>query len=42
MDQQKVFCDVFEKKEASLDYKNTASKNPSNMHFSKSVSPWFL
>ena len=41
-DQEIVFCDGYEGKEAFLDHKNIGSKNHPNLHFFKEVSPWFL
>ena len=35
-------CEVQERKEAFLDYKNTDFKKVPNLHNSKGVSPWFL
>ena len=42
MDQEKVFFEGSETKEAFLDQKNVSSKNNQNLHFFKLVSPWFL
>ena len=42
MDQEKVFFEASESKEAFLDQKNIGSKNHQNLHFFKGVSPWFL
>ena len=41
-DQEIVFCDFKEGKEAFLDHKNIVTKNHRNFYFSKGVSPWFL
>ena len=41
MDQEKVFFEASESKEAFLDQKNIGSKNHQNLHFFKGVSPWF-
>ena len=35
MDQEKVFCEDSERKEAFLDHKNIGSRNHQNLHFSK-------
>ena len=42
MDQEKVFCEGSEGKEAFLDHKNIGSINLQNIPFFKGVSPWFL
>ena len=42
MDQEKVFGEVLERKDAFLGYKNIDLKKPLNLHFSKGVSPWFF
>ena len=41
MDQEKVFCEGSERKEAFLDHKNIGTKNHPNLHFFKGLSPWF-
>ena len=40
--QEKVFCDILDKKNAFLDYKKIKLKKSNNWDFSKGVSPWFL
>ena len=35
-------CEVQERKEAFLDYKNTDFKKAPNLHNSEGASPWFL
>ena len=42
MDQEKVFFEGSERKEAFLDHENIGSKNHKKWHFFKGVSPWFL
>ena len=42
MDQGKVFCEGFERKEAYLDHKVIGTKRHQNLHFFKEVSPQFL
>ena len=42
MDQEKVFFEGSERKEAFLDHENIGSKNHQNWHFFKVVSLWFL
>ena len=37
--QEKVFYDIFDRKNAFLDYKNINLKNSKNWNFSKRVSP---
>ena len=37
MDQQKVFCDAFERKQAFLDYKKISLKNPKIYIFPKGL-----
>ena len=39
MDQGKVFCEGFERKEAYLDHKVIGTKRHQNLHFFKEVSP---
>ena len=39
--QEKVFCNVLDRKLAFLDYKNIDLKKSQNWYFSKGVSPWF-
>ena len=41
-EQEVVFFEGSERKEAFLEQKNSGSKNHQNLHFSKGVSPWFL
>ena len=41
MDDEKVFCEGSERKEAFLHHKNIGSKSNSNLNFFKGVSPWF-
>ena len=41
-DEEIVFLDFKEGKEAFLDQKNIESKNHKNLHFFKEISPWFL
>ena len=40
-DQQNVFYDILEQKNAFLGYKNKKFKKSKNWHFSKGVNPWF-
>ena len=42
MDQEIVFFEGSERKEAFLDQKNIGSKIHQILHFFKAVSPWFL
>ena len=42
MDQEIVFCEGSEGKEAFLDHGNIRLKNHQNLHLLKGVSPWFL
>ena len=42
IDQQNVFYDILERKNAFLEYKNKKFKKWKNWHFSKGVNPWFL
>ena len=42
MDQEKVFFEGSDRKEALLEQKNIGSKEHQNMHFFKVLSPWFL
>ena len=37
-----MFCDILDKKNAFLDYKNIKLKKSNNLDFSKDVSPWFF
>ena len=39
--QENVFCDILERKNTFLSYKNMRSKKSKNWHFSKGVNPWF-
>ena len=39
--QENVFCDILERKNAFLDYKNKKFKQSQNWHFSKGVNPCF-
>ena len=41
-DQEIVFCDGYQGKEAFLDHKNISSKNHQNLHYFKGFSPWFF
>ena len=41
LDQENVFYDILERKNAFQRYKNKKSKKPKNWHFSKGVNPWF-
>ena len=41
IDQENVFCDILEWKNAFLGYKNKKFKKSKNWHFSKGVNPWF-
>ena len=41
-DQEIVFCEGYERKEAFLDHKNIGSKKHYNWYFLKGVSRWFL
>ena len=41
-DQEIVFCESLQGKEAFLNHKNINSKNPQNLHFFERVSPWSL
>ena len=41
LDQENVFYDILEQKNAFLGYKNKKSKKSKNWHFSKGVNPWF-
>ena len=38
---ENVFCDILERKNTFLGYKNKKFKKSKNWHFSKGVSPWF-
>ena len=38
--QENVFCDILERKNAFLGYKNKKFKKSKNCHFSKGVNPW--
>ena len=40
-DQENVFYDILERKNAFLGYKNKKFKKSKNWHFSKGVNPWF-
>ena len=39
--EKNFFCDILERKNAFLGYKNKEFKKPKNWHFSKGVNPWF-
>ena len=39
--QENVFCDILERKNDFLGYKNKKFKKSKNWHFSKGVNPWF-
>ena len=39
--QENVFCDILERKNAFLAYKNKKFKKSKNWNFSKEVNPWF-
>ena len=39
--QENVFCDILERKNAFLGYKNKKFKKSKNWHFFKGVNPWF-
>ena len=39
--QENVFCDILERKNTFLGYKNNKFKNSKNWDFSKGVNPWF-
>ena len=41
LDQENVFYDILERKNAFLLYKNKKSKKSKNWNFSKGVNPWF-
>ena len=41
IEQENVFYDILERKNAFLGYKNKKSKKSKNWHFSKGVNPWF-
>ena len=41
IDQENVFYDILERKNAFLGYKNKKLKKSKNWHFSKGVNPWF-
>ena len=42
IEQENVFYDILERKNAFLGYKNKKFKKSKNWHFSKEVNPWFL
>ena len=42
IEQENVFYDILERKNAFLGYKNKKFKKSKNCHFSKGVNPWFL
>ena len=42
IEQENVFYDILERKNAFLGYKNKKFKKSKNWHFSKGVNPWFL
>ena len=41
LDQENVFYDILQRKNAFVRYKNKKSKKPNKWHFSKGVNPWF-
>ena len=41
VDQQNVFYEILERKNAFLGYKKKKFKKSKNWHFSKGVNPWF-
>ena len=41
IEQENVFYDILERKNACLGYKNKKFKKSKNWHFSKGVNPWF-
>ena len=41
LEQENVFYDILERKNAFVRYKHKKSKKPKNWHFSKGVNPWF-
>ena len=41
IEQENVFYDILERKNAFLGYKNKKSKKSRNWHFFKGVNPWF-
>ena len=41
LDQENVFYDILQRKNAFLRYKNKKSKKPNKWHFFKGVNPWF-
>ena len=41
IEQENVFYDILEQKNAFLGYKNNKFKKPKNWHFFKGVNPWF-
>ena len=41
IDQENVFYDILERKNAFLGYKTKSFKKSKNLHFSKGVNPWF-
>ena len=41
IDQENVFYDILERKNAFLGFKNKKFKKSKNWHFSKGVNPWF-
>ena len=41
INQENVFDDILERKNAFLGYKNKKSKKSQNLHFSQRVNPWF-
>ena len=42
MEQENVFYDILEEKNAFLGNKNKKFKKSKNWHFSKRVNPWFM
>ena len=41
IDQENVFCNILERQNAFIGYKNKKLKKSKNCHFSKGVNPWF-
>ena len=42
IEQENVFYDILERRNAFLGYKNKKFEKSKNWHFSKGVNPWFL
>ena len=42
IEQENIFYDILERKNACLGYQNKKFKKSKNWHFSKGVNPWFL